>query len=180
MSDAVDWEVPYIPPQGIVPECLLPDACISCDDPLMMRPLAHLDRFDQPQLRSVPTSTSSSDPLASLRLFFAKECAGLPYRHRPNVEQLRRAFRTGEFTERQGVALDWAFAGMRRKYAFPLLVAGARLPIFEMARCFWIVFDGYAFGCGPWLNQWVDDPDKPHPSALYVAYGPRDAMGASS
>ena len=180
MSDAVNWDVPYIPPQGIVPECLLPDTCSSCNGPLMARPLAPLARFDRPQLKCVKTSAPSNhDPLASLHLFVAKECAGLPREHRPNIEQLRRAFRTGEFTERQGAALDWAFSGMRRKYAFPLLVAGARLPIFEVARCFWNVFDGYAYGCGPWLNQWAEEPDKPHPSASYLAYG-LQRVGAAS
>lgn len=174
MSDAVGWEVPYIPPQGIVPECLLPDTCVSGSDPLMAQPLAPLGHFDHPQLKSVMTSAPCNhDPLASLRRFIAKECAGLPQEHRPNADQLRQAFRTGEFTEPQAAALDWAFGGMRRKYAFPLLVAGIRLPIFDVARCFWNVFAGHAYGCGPWLNQWAEEPDKSHPSESFLAYGAR-------
>ena len=29
-----------------------------------------------------------------------------------------------------------------------------------------IQFDGAAFGCGPWLNQWAENPDRPHPHAV--------------
>lgn len=180
MSDARDWEVPYVPPEGIVRECLLPDACMSCDDPLMARPLEPLRRFDRPQLRRVDNPVAPErDPLACLGLFVAKECAGLPRQHRPDIAALRRAFEGGEFTEQHRIALDWAFSGMRTMYAFPSLVAGARLPIFEVARCFWTLFDGASFGCGPWLNQWADDPHRPHPSVPHTSLGRHPRTGVA-
>ena len=162
MSD-IDWEVPYIPPEGIVAECLLPDGCDSCDDPIMQRGLEPLARFDRPQLKRAPAP--GRDPLWSLGRFISKECAGLVHRYRPGPAELRQAFADGRFPAQHRIALEWAFAGMRRKFVFPILVAGARLPIHEVARCFWIAFDGMDFGCGPWLNQWADDPDRPHPGS---------------
>ena len=145
-------------------ECLLPDACTSCDDPLMQRGLEPLDRFDHPQLRCAPGARRPTAAYAALRRFIAKECAGLALDYRPDTDALRDAFRTGEFTRRHVVALEWAFSGMRRMYVFPGFIAGTQLPIYEVARCFWTAFDGIAFGCGPWLNQWADDPSRPHPS----------------
>ncbi|MCZ0943245.1 MAG: hypothetical protein OXJ53_09330 [Gammaproteobacteria bacterium] len=167
---ASPWEVPYIPPGGIVEECLLPDGCDSCNDPLMRRPLKALAAFDRSQLKRVSGADPEWDPLWSLNLFMSKNCAGLNHSYRADPVELREAFRTGEFTSIQKTALSWAFSGMRRKYMFPMLVAGAQLPIFEVVRCFWTVFEGCAFGCGPWLNQWADDPDKPHPSAKGRAF----------
>lgn len=165
MSNIADrgWERPHLPPGGIVRECLLPDGCESCDDPIMLRPLEPLARFDLPQLRSVGVEAEGWDPLASLENIMAKEWAGLAHECRPSASGLRDAFANGKFTKQHRAALDWAFAGMRRKYVFPGLVDRAMLPIFEVVRCFWLLFDGYAYGCGPWLNQWADDPDKPHP-----------------
>ena len=94
----------------------------------------------------------------------AHECAGLALDYRPDTDALGDAFRTGEFTRRHVVALKWAFSGMRRMYVFPGFIAGTQLPIYEVAYCLWTAFDGNAFGCGPWLNQWADDPSRPHPS----------------
>ena len=179
MSDSADWEVPYIPPEGIVRECLLPDACNSCDDPLMAQPLEPLRRFDCPQLKRVDGPSTDRDPLDCLGLFVAKECAGMAHRHRPHIGGLRKAFESGEFTEQHRIALGWAFAGMRTMYAFPSLVAGARLPIFEVARCFWMLFDGASFGCGPWLNQWAVDPDRPHPSVPHTSLGRHPRTGVT-
>jgi len=169
MTDAArDWDVPYIPPEGIQIECLSPDACKSCDDPAMSKGLLPLDRVDWPQLRHAPGSRAGSkdDEGWNLGLFIAKECAGMSHECRPETRALREAFRTGQFTQRHRIALGWAFSGMPPKYAFPGLIAGARLPIFEVARCFWTAFDGAAFGCGPWLNQWAEDPDRPHPHTV--------------
>ncbi len=163
MSDE-NWETPYIPPQGIVTECLFPDGCTCWENPVMHRPLRPLERFDHPPLKRVGAVGFDWDPIESLRQVIAKACAGLPYEYRPDVKELRAAFASGQFAEQHCIALEWAFSGMRVKYVFPGLVAGAQLPIFEVARCFWTVFDGASFGCGPWLNQWADDPHKPHPS----------------
>ncbi len=160
----VNWEIPYIPPEGVVRECLLPDGCVSCDDPIMRRPLEPLARFDRLQLKRIDGVTARRDPLDALRRVIAKDCAGLAHEHRPSVKELREAFASGRFTEQHRIALGWAFSGMRVKRVFPGLIAGAQLSIFEVARCFWTVFDGASFGCGPWLNQWADDPDRPHPS----------------
>ena len=160
-----NWDLPYIPPGGIVPECLLPDGCTSCEDPVMRRPLEPLDRFDHPQLKKAEGADPTWDALWSLGLFIAKNCAGLVHEYRPDIAGLRGAFASGQFTKQHHIALEWAFSGMRTKYMFPRLVAGAQLPIFEVARCFWTLFDGASFGSGPWLNQWADDPDKQHPSA---------------
>ena len=164
-SPAPDWEVPYIPPGGLVEECLLPDGCDSCDDPVMFLPLRPLRDFDHPLLKQVRGADPEGDPLWNLDSFMAKQCAGMNYRFRAHPEDLMRAFRTGEFSNLDKASLSWAFAGMRRKYVFPGLVAGAQLPIFEWARCFWKAFDGCAFGCAPWLNQWANNPEKPHPCA---------------
>ena len=159
------WGVPYIPPGGVVRECLLPDDCTSCDDRVMSRPLRTLARFDWPQLKRVDNSTCRQDPQTVLEHVLLKHCAGLAAHFRPDVGELREAFRTGRFTAQHKIALDWVFSSMRTRYIFPGLIAGAELPIFEVARCFWVVFDGASFGTGPWLNQWADDPSKPHPSA---------------
>ena len=163
-----DWEKPYLPPGGLAPECLLPDGCATWNDPVMARPLEPLARFDRPQLKDTIESPYERDTLANLRGFMAKQCAGLAHEYRPDVVALREAFCTGRFTEQQAIALEWAFSGMREKYVFPGFVAAVELPIFEVVRCFWVVFDGAAFGCGPWLNQWADDPDKPHPATTRV------------
>lgn len=162
--DKYAWDVPYVPPGGLVLEGLLPDNCPSCLDPIMQRPLEPLRRFDHPQLRQAPPAHPDRDPLTALRFFMRKQCAGLAHRWRPDIAGLRLAFHTGDFTEQHAMALDWAFSGMRAMYVFPGLVAGARLPIFEVARCFWTLFEGDCYGCGPWLNQWADDPDRPHPA----------------
>ena len=165
-----EWERPYVPPEGLVPECLMPDGCTEWDAPVMGRPLEPLSRFDQPQLKRGPVHCDW-DALFELRLFMAKQCAGLAYAYRPDIPDLREAFRMGRFTDQQSIALAWAFSGMRAKYTFPGLIAGAQLPIFEVARCFWTLFEGSAFGCGPWLNQWADNPDRPHPATLTDAWG---------
>ena len=130
----------------------------------MRRPLWPLARFDHPLLKRVGAVGFDWDPIENLRQVMAKAYAGLPYEHRPDARDLRAAFASGRFTKQHCIALEWVFSGMRVKYVFPGLVAGAQLPIFEVARCFWTVFDGASFGCGPWLNQWADDPHKPHPS----------------
>ncbi|MCY4212901.1 MAG: hypothetical protein OXF68_04670 [Gammaproteobacteria bacterium] len=109
------WEVPYIPPEGIVEECLLPDGCDSCNDPVMRQPLKALGAFDHPQLRQAEGADPAWDPLWSLNQFMSKNCAGLNYGLRTEPLELREAFRTGEFTSRQKTALSWAFSGMRRK-----------------------------------------------------------------
>ena len=168
MKSRERWEVPYIPPAGIVRECLLPDGCTSCEDPIMAQPLQPLARFDRPQLKRVENSRCRQDPEVVLAHVMAKNCAGLAGQYRPDVGELREAFRTGHFTRQHKIALDWVFSGMRTKYVFPGLVAGAALSIFEVAQCFWAVFDGASYGTGPWLNQWADDPYKPHPSAYVV------------
>ena len=162
-SRAPDWEVPYIPPEGVVDECLLPDGCDSCDDPVMLRPLRRLEDFDHPLLKQALGADAEWDPLWSLNLFMAKNCAGMSHDLRAPPERLMQAFRTGAFSPAETQSLSWAFSGMRRKYMFPSLVASAQLPIFEVARCFWVAFDGSAFGCAPWLNQWANNPEKPHP-----------------
>ena len=164
-SPAPGWEVPYIPPGGVVEECLLPDGCDSCDDPVMSLPLRPLGDFDHPLLKQARGADLEWDPMWSLNHFMAKNCAGMSYELRVRPESLMRAFRTGTFSPAEARALSWAFSGMRRKYMFPSLVASAQLPIFEVARCFWKAFDGYAYGCAPWLNQWADNPQKPHPCA---------------
>ncbi len=158
-----DWEVPYIPPGGLVDECLLPDGCLSCDDPVMFLPLRPLEDFDHPLLKQALGADPERDPLWSLNTFMAKQCAGMNHDWRAHPEDLMRAFRTGEFSDLDKASLSWAFSGMRKKYVFPGLIGGTQLPIFEVARCFWNAFDGCAYGCGPWLNQWADDPEKPHP-----------------
>ena len=38
-------------------------------------------------------------------------------------------------------------------------------------------FEGYAFGCGPWLNQWADDPEKLHPSDPRASLGRHPRTG---
>ena len=172
-SPAPDWEAPYIPPGGLVDECLLPDGCDSCDDPVMALPLRPLGDFDHPLLKQARGADPEGDPLWNLDSFMAKQCAGMSYHLRAHPEDLMRAFRTGEFFNLDKASLSWAFAGMRRKYVFPGLVAGAQLPIFEVARCFWKAFDGYAYGCAPWLNQWANNPVKPHPCARPRAF-PKD------
>ena len=87
------------------------------------------------------------------------------YRLQAHPEDLMRAFRTGEFSNLDKASLSWALGGTGRKYMFPGLIAGARFPIFEVARCFRKAFYRYAFGCGQWLNQWASNPERPHPCA---------------
>ena len=150
----------------MVKELLLPDGATWWDDPVMGEPLRPLADFDHPQLRRVSTPEDEGhDPVRSLRSFMGKNCAGLRDELRADPHELREAFATGEFTTRQACALDWAFSGMRVMWMFPGFIAGARLPIHEVARCFWHAFDGASYGTGPWLNQWADNPDRPHPSA---------------
>ena len=76
---AVNWETPYIPREGIIEECLLPDGCTSYDDPIVSRMLEPLDHFDHPQLRQDVGVRKEEEAHASLRLFIANQCAGLAY-----------------------------------------------------------------------------------------------------
>lgn len=150
----------------MVKELLLPDRATWWDDPVMGEPLRPLADFDHPQLRRVDApECDGHDPIGSLRSFMGKNCAGLRDGLRADPHELREAFVTGEFTTRQAYALDWAFSGMRVMWVFPGFIAGARLPIYEVARCFWQAFDGASYGTGPWLNQWAENPGRPHPSA---------------
>ena len=172
-----EWEVPYIPPEGIRRECLMPDGCTSCDAPVMSELLLPLSRFDLAPLRQVTPGEGfpHRGPYWELDLFLRKGCAGLAHAWRITGAEFREALRTGVYTERHKFALSWAFSGMRRKYVFPGLIAGAEVPIFEVARCFWVAFGGQDFGCGPWLNQWAKSPERPHPKITELARVRRDA-----
>ena len=55
---------------------------------------------------------------------------------------------------------------MRTKFVFPGLMCGTRIAIYDMARCFWNVFGG----AGPYLNQWAENPQKPHPHVIKVEH----------
>ena len=74
-----DYERPYIPPEGIVPEVLLRDDCTSWEDEKISEHLLPLDRFDHPLLRAVPPHKHAGieTPVESLNSFLRKNCAGL-------------------------------------------------------------------------------------------------------
>ena len=72
-------------------ECLLPDGCDSCDDPVMSLPLRPLEDFDHPLPRQVCCADPEWDSLWSLNHFMAKNCAGMNYDLRVCPESLMQA-----------------------------------------------------------------------------------------
>ena len=82
-SPTPDWEAPYIPPGGLVDQCLLPDGCGSCDDPVMSLPIRPLRDIDHPLLKQALGADPEGEPLWSLDSFMAKQWAGNPEKPHP-------------------------------------------------------------------------------------------------
>ena len=152
--------------EALPPDQILPDGVDSHDHPLMARPLRPLADFDRPELKrfadaDLPGYLADGGP----DWFLNKHCAGLAHDLRITVADFRRILSTGEFTQKELFALEWAFGSMRTEFVFaPTLMHGTRVTIFQVARLFWNLFDGAAFGAHAYLNQWGDDPSRPLPA----------------
>ena len=125
--------------------------------------LLPLDRFNDPRLRRLTPHMTEEEADLRAKAITRKACAGRRRDITASGPALRRAIRSGMFTDIERATFRWTLSGIWPEHRWTL-VAWWRLSIWELARIVKREYEGH-LSLSPWLNLWGADPSRPILSA---------------